>query len=471
MRIQPDEGPATDGNAALALAPAPELPALVDWIPKVSGHLRRPSHLEPLCGVLERMARRQTVRALCAIPIRHFKSVTAWHGIAWSLVRDPTMRWIYMTHGDLHAQEKGRDIRDLCRRSGVEVSPRHSGLKSWRTPQGGGVFAMSAQSSALGGDVDAILVDDPFPSQESADSEAVRDRIDATISFYQARLSVGGSIMLVMSRFNLDDAIGRRLRRTAETWEHLHARAISSELAGPDDDPDKFPDARAFAPEIRTLDHLRLIRAVERERDPAERMWWSQFQNDPHPDSEALFGPATRYTVLPTEPGWRDVAAIDMTYSERHYSDYAAVVVMRVWPGRWYIRQVVRVRKTPEHLEQVIRAAKQTNGGGEWKLFSFIAASERPALAYLASKGIQVDALSAQGKSKLFRSARTRALWNAQKVLVPAGVQFEPFLNRVAAFRGVGDESDDEIDAMVACVEGSVGFVAQPTSTLGTRRI
>jgi phage terminase large subunit-like protein len=417
------------------------------------------------------MARREGARALCAIPIRHYKSRTAYHAIAWSLRRDPTLRWLYMTHGDMFAQERGREIRDLCRRVGVDISPRNSGIREWSTMQGGGVRSMSAQSSALGGDVDALLVDDPFKSQEAADSEAIRDRVDATISFYQARLPPGGSVMVMMSRFHIDDAIGRRLRRTAETWEHLHERAISSELAGPDDDPDTFPDARAFAPEVRSLAYLRHVRAVERERDPAERMWWAQYQNDPHPDSEALFGPATRYTTLPTEPGWRDIAAIDMTYSERHYSDYAAVVVMRVWPGRWYIQQVVRVRKTPEHLEQVIRACKHTNGGGEWKLFSFIAASERPALAYLASKGIQVDALSAQGKSKLFRSARTRALWNAQKVLVPAGVQLEAFLNRVAAFRGVGDESDDEIDAMVACVEGSVGFVAQPTSTLGTRRI
>lgn len=420
--------------------------------------------------MFERMARKQSVRALCGIPIRHFKTLTAMHAIAWTLLLNPAFRWIYMTYGDLYAQTRGREIRALCKRLGVAVQPGHGTVKEWRTTAGGGVYVMSAQSSGLGQDVDGLLVDDPFAGQESADRAADRDRVDETVEFYTARLSRGGSTMVMMSRFHPDDAIGRRLQRQAVIWEYLHERAINSPTATPEQDPDELPDARAFAPAVMTLEELRAKRASLRERDPAERVWWSQFQNQPRADSGELFRAPARYVTLPTEPGWRDVMGIDLAYTTTRYSDWFALVLLRFWGPRAYVRKVERLKADPSKLEMVIRAAWEWNGA-RCPVFSYIGANERVALTYFAEHGVQVNALPAR-RDKLYRARRTIDMWNDGRILVPQGAQWEPFLGRIAAFRGVDGDADDEIDGLVSAVDGAMWSPSSsPTTTLGTRRI
>ena len=189
---------------------------LADFVPRVSPHLKAPTHAPKLLYLLDRSPRAGG-RWLCAFPIRHHKTVTIQHAIALWLLRDPTLRIIYMTHSALYAASRGREIRELCERVGVSLKRGHNTIHDFRTDEGGGVYVMSSIQSALGQDVDILIVDDPFEGPREADDPEIRQRVDQTIAFYTSRLSRGGTVGIVMSRFHPDDAIGRRLRRSAET--------------------------------------------------------------------------------------------------------------------------------------------------------------------------------------------------------------------------------------------------------------
>ena len=68
---------------------------LVEWIPWLSPDMQEPWHLEPWCKMIERCLD-GGVRGLNATPIRHYKTQTTLHGIAWLLTRKPALRIILM---------------------------------------------------------------------------------------------------------------------------------------------------------------------------------------------------------------------------------------------------------------------------------------------------------------------------------------------------------------------------------------
>src|SRR6185312_5383857 len=250
---------------------------LMAFIPALSPEHQPPHHLAPWVALIERVAQGEPVRALCDVPIRHHKSETTMHGIVWLLVQVPTMRIVVMTHSLDKAREMGRRIRQLATRAGVGPAYGSNRITDWRNEGGGGVLAMSAHQSALGGDVHLLLVDDPL-DEHSAMTHRERDAADSTITHYAARCmrrGKPGPVLAVMSRWHPDDPIGRRLLRKAEKWEHVHHPAVV-------EDSDTGEE-RAFAPDVWPLEELRKVRAILREQDPTEKLWWAQFQGNPMP--------------------------------------------------------------------------------------------------------------------------------------------------------------------------------------------
>ena len=78
--------------------------------------------------------------------------------------------------------------------------------------------------------------------------------------------------------------------------------------------------------------------------------------------------------------------------------------------------------------------------------------------------GIPIKGLKRPG-DKFSRSQKTAAAWNEGKILIPQAVTvtddysekypwLEPFVAVVTQFTGVKDDSDDDVDALVAAYEG-----------------
>ena len=187
---------------------------LIDWIPKVSPNFQAPYHQAEWCEVMQGFLT-GGVRALNATCIRHHKTMTTLHGMAWVLERDPTYRWIWMGADHERATEIGKVVRRLCESvsqiSDVKIGPARgdSIILDWKNERGGGVVCMSAEQSKLGRDVDGLIVDDALTEQTEGDP-VVRDAIDLAIAHYTARAgrpTRRGSVGVIMSPWNLDDPI------------------------------------------------------------------------------------------------------------------------------------------------------------------------------------------------------------------------------------------------------------------------
>lgn len=428
----------------------------MSFVPRVQVGWREPEHLAEFVELLER-APRGDVRALCACPIRHHKTSTVLSAIAKWLLDDPTLRVICMTHSMGRAQDVGKDIRDACRRLGVQIAEGRDTIVEWRTTDGGGVACMSAQQSKLGADVDVLIVDDPFESGFDADDARVRQVIDETIAHYTMRLSRGGSCVIVMSRWHPDDAIGRRLRRTRETWTYVHKYAVVDE---------GLPTEHALASHVRTLDELGRIRLALLEQDPSERMWWSQWQNEPRAPSGDLFREPARFTTLPTWPGWRTVYGLDMSYSTSKLADFAAIAVLRVWGPKAYVLEVSRFKLNLGLIAMRLQEVTKQHGRGP--IFSYVSGPEIGVVGDMARRGIAIQGMPARF-NKLVRAEKTICKWNGSDILVPAaGEWVDGFISRTQAFRGVEGDDDDEVDALVSAVDGGMYSAVTMPRLVGT---
>jgi phage terminase large subunit-like protein len=437
------------------LALVPKVPPLLDYIPTCDPRWTNPpTHLKEFVDVLEQ-APYGSLRVLCSCPIRHYKTSCVIGAIAHWLKRYPKLRIIYMTFGIKRAENVSKDIRDTCQRMGIDPKKGFDTIQTWRNEEGGGVSVMSAQQSRLGEDVDILIVDDPFESGTDADKPEIRQTVDDTIAHYTMRLSRGGSCIVVMSRWHPDDAIGRREKIG---WRYIHRRAVET-ING---------ERVALAPEVRTLKELDDIRDDIRKQDPTERIWFSQWQNEPFTPSTNYLSDPLRYSVIPGWQGYIDAMGIDMAFTKGRLADWFAIVVVRIYMGSVYIRNAYRFKGDPR--EAAVELRVQQGSYGVVPIFSYVSGPERVAIGSLAEQGIAVQPMQAE-TNKLWRAQKMINLWNAGRILVPSHAPWVgPFIERAKNFRGVDGDDDDEVDALVSVVNAMMfGSGSGGTLVLGRR--
>ena len=305
---------------------------LLDFIPALSPQFSAPYHLSRWCSMIERVLL-EPVRGLCAIPIRHYKTMTTLHGVAWLLVKRPILRIILMCADHERATELGKMTRRLCEAAEIGPTRGDNIILDWKNKEGGGVVCMSAEQSKLGRDVDVLIFDDPI-TEQTANDPLVREAVDHSIAHYTARCQRAGalgSVLGVMSPWHPDDPIGRRLARKATTWEYVRHPVIND-------------NGTAFAPEIIDVPALNQIRAELAEQDPTERLWWAQFMCQPFTPSAQLFNEPARYDRLPEFGSFRTVYGFDAAFSQKKSADWFAIVATRWWGSAGYVLETRRFR-------------------------------------------------------------------------------------------------------------------------------
>lgn len=449
--------------------PWPSLP-LIDFIPALSPAFARPDHLRDWLNLIER-ANTGTVRAMCSVPIRHWKSESTCHGVIWLLLQDPSRRIMFLTHSFEAAKKWGKRIRQLAEamdhhigKRGT-VGPTHgwNEIAEWRNEAGGGVVVMSADQSKIGYDCHILICDDPI-DEHGADDQKKRDEIDESIVHYSARCvrnGIPGSVLIVASRFHPDDPIGRRLARTSVKWEYVHRAAIEMrcEACGAsvpcDDHPLAGSREHAFAPEVWGLEALLALKEELAEKDPNESLWWAQFMNDPKPIGTDLFHEPKFWSKLP-DWNYRKGFGSDLAYSIGDGADWYARVAGRVYGTKLYILDVVRHKLEAHLIESTCKADMRKYGHAGF--YSYMSGPEVGLARILNERGVPIVYMPAR-YNKLVRAQRTIKRWNDGDILVPENAPWlKGFLHRVSCFRGrERDKDDDEIDAMVSLVDGMIG--------------
>jgi predicted phage terminase large subunit-like protein len=266
---------------------------LIECSKVLKGGFQVGRHTQILAAHLHYAMTGQIKRLIVTMPPRHGKSLLVSQIFpCFILGHRPTASIIQSGYSADIALEHSRKARDIFTSQAMrflfpnvhhtpgkagqnQVAVERQAAGEWGTVQGGTYRATGVGGGITGFGADYAIIDDPVKDRKEADSLLIRNRIDDWFnSTLYTRLSPNGVIILVMTRWNVDDQAGRLIRRMnegGEKWTVLHLPAI-------DDDgealwPQRWPVARL----------LSVKKAI------GKREWESLYQGRPTPASGTIF--------------------------------------------------------------------------------------------------------------------------------------------------------------------------------------
>ena len=428
--------------------------SLLDLIPAIRPGWKSPYHLREWCAEIEG-ALKGGARSMCSVPFQHYKSSTTLVGVLWLLLRRPTLSIIVMTHSHEKAIAMGKDLRELFDLAGIAMKKGFNTIHDYQTEQGGRVVVMSVEQSKLGYAHDVLLVDDPLDEKEYMLRDT-RDRADSTIGLYTARGATHlDSVLIVASRWDLDDPIGRRLKRSG--WRYFcHPGIIGLGT----------PDEQAFAPEVLDLRGHRKMRAEWAEIDPSERKWHAQVQNDPLPAELGFFaGDPPDFTGI-VAPDAHVIFGVDAAFTSSNKSDFFAIVGGIPWGDGVGVFGAVRHQRG---LVAGLRSLGEAKASfPKARFVSYVSGAEKGIYdAIYQEGGFEVEQMPARW-SKGYRAQKTAKAWRDQRLWIRRGQPWTgPLIAECHAFDGRDDDIDDQVDALVAMHDAAAAH--RPAAGFGTQ--
>ena len=287
---------------------------------------------------------KQSPRLMITMPPRHGKSELATRRFpAYAFGRCPDLTVISTSYGADLSSRMNRDVQriiesDAYKRLFPDVALSGKNIRtvaSGNYLRNSDIFeivnhAGSYRSAGVGGGItgmggDILIIDDPLKDRTEADSPTIRDKVwDWYTSTLYTRLAPGGGILLIQTRWHMDDLAGRLLeaQRTGEgdAWRCVNFPAIAT------DDEQHRRVGEALHPERYPLEQLLTIKAALGTRD-----WEALYQQRPTPDGGAIFRKEwLRYYFPKDLPAKFDKLLIswDMAFKDSEDSDF---VVGQVW--------------------------------------------------------------------------------------------------------------------------------------------
>jgi predicted phage terminase large subunit-like protein len=279
----------------------------------------------------------------------------------WWFTQHPRTSIISASHSLGLAEHFSRRVRRLIILKqhflGFSVARDQRAIDIWNTSDGGEYLSIGVRGAITGRRADLVIIDDPIKSQADAESGRQREHIwEWYKSDVTTRLKPGGKVVLIMTRWHVDDLGGQLLEQSRAEWRVVRLPA----LAEPDD-----PLGRAVGTPL--WPEWEDGAALMRKRDLiGERAWSALFQQMPLPSSGRLFS-IDRITVVPPERdaeatvrAW-DLAATGNT--GRNDPDWTVGIKLSLNKnGRFLILDVARIRGTPHQVEELIVNTAQKDG-------------------------------------------------------------------------------------------------------------
>lgn len=246
-------------------------------------------HHKLLASKLEDVEAGRIKRLAVLMAPRHGKSKLSSELFpSWYLGRNPDKRVLSLSYGQDLADVFGRSVRNYLRTPTYQTLFSHcilagdsSSIKRFNTTAGGGYATIGVGGATTGRGADLLVLDDLIKDREQSDSPVYRDNlIDWYKSVARTRLQPGGSIVLVQTRWGVNDFAAWLLSETAhENWEVISLPAIALE-----DDPLGRQPGEPLWPEAYPLPVLEEIKQTLGSRD-----WNSLYQQLPISDRDVIF--------------------------------------------------------------------------------------------------------------------------------------------------------------------------------------
>lgn len=197
-----------------------------------------------LCAVAdafnEAITRGGCPRIICSVAPRVGKStVLSEHLPAYILGKNPKAEIVAATYNQELANAFGRKVRDILQNPAYQdlfelaLDEQAQSVNYIRTTKGGSYYAVGAGGSLTGRGATALVIDDPTKDREQADSPIESEKLwDWYSSTARTRMLPGGGIILVMTRWAVDDLAGRLIDQAnrdpnADQWKIVEFPALA----------------------------------------------------------------------------------------------------------------------------------------------------------------------------------------------------------------------------------------------------
>lgn len=220
------------------------------------------NHLDYLCDILEKVARKEIRRLILNMPPQHGKSYTTSELFpVWYLGNHPNNRIILTSYGADLASGFSENARNLFKTQGLDIwdlalSDSSQAKDSWKIAnQRGYMISAGVGGPITGKPANLIIIDDPHKNRKEAESETIRkDVIDWYKTVIRTRLSQDGCIILIQTRWHTEDLSGWLMKTEGEKWTVINFPAIAEE-----NDPLGRLPGTPLCPELHNLDDLQDI--------------------------------------------------------------------------------------------------------------------------------------------------------------------------------------------------------------------
>ena len=409
-------------------------------------------HHKRIAAALDRVVAGKCKRLMIAMPPRHGKSqMGSYLFPAYLMGKLPQSKLIVGSHTAELAQRFGRMIRNLVddeRYSEIfpemKLSADSKAAGRWNTAQGGEAFFIGKGGAMTGRGGDVVILDDILDEQDAVSETAMENTWEWYTSGPRQRLQPNGTIIVINTRWKMDDLSGRLLRQQgqlkADQWEILEFPAI-------------LPSNTPLWPEYWSLDELEKVKMsiglkkwnAQWQQQPTnddgailKREWWRKWKHDEPPSCEYI------------------LQTMDTAYSKKETADFSviatwgvfypsadggpALILLSVQKGRWDFPELKRVARS-EYLywnpDNVLIEAKATG---------------TPLQQELRKMGIPVTMYSPGGRrtgqDKVSRANAVAPLLESGMVWYPEGEEFaQDLVEECAAFPN--GSNDDQVDVTV----------------------
>ena len=408
-------------------------------------------HHKEVAEKFNQIAQGKTKRVIINMAPRHTKSEFASYLLpAWMVGRNPKLKIIQSTNTTELSVRFGRKAKALMDSPEYKsvfktrLNPDSQAAGKWETEQGGEYYAAGVGSAITGRGADLLIIDDPHTEQDALNNQALERTYEWYTSGPRQRLQPGGSIVVIMTRWNEKDLTGRLLNAQkgikSDQWEIVEFPAI-------------LPSGKPVWPEYWNLKDLESVKASI----PLSK-WNAQYMQNPTSEEGALI----------KREWWRDwqeedmpplqhiIQSYDTAFMKKETADYSAITTWGVFqenedaPPSLILVDALKGRYEFPELRRI--ALEQY---GYWNPETVIIeskASGLPLTYELRKMGIPVINFSpSRGNDKHTRVNAVSPLFESGLIWAPKDMDFaQEVIEECAAFP-YGDH-DDLVDSMTQAV-------------------
>lgn len=334
-------------------------------------------HVRVISNALESLQPGSNARVMVFCPPQVGKSFTATWGAYWWLAQNPEHRNVIIgSNSSRLAATRGRTIRryvnDYGYRYGLRIARGSASVTDWELVGGGKVRSAGTRANIAGDPGNFALVDDPFSGRADAESRATRDRVwEWWSGDLLARLSPGAPVLIVNTRWHLDDLSGRLLAHEGRVedggaWRVVFLPAFAVEPNPAEGIPEDGLGRAIGEPlshwDVAPGDTESLIKHWNRKkREATPRNWASLYMCQPREEKDALVSREVLREARQPKPPPAERKAVSIDPSGGGRSTAGIIAGYTAADQRLYITDdVTDVLKVDEWAERACMLAYRT---------------------------------------------------------------------------------------------------------------